>query len=68
MLAQWIVGLLALVVATPVAVASYLSASRVATVERRPRRVAYASLRAQAPRVVHAAHQRHRYHHHDIAA
>ena len=58
MFAEWIVGLLAALVATPVAVASYLSAYHAAADERR------SSQRIRAPHRVPALAQTHAAHHH----
>jgi hypothetical protein len=66
MFAEWVVGLLAALFATPVAVASYVSASRASAAEREPPQFARAPHRASAPAQAHAAH--HRYYHRHLAA
>jgi hypothetical protein len=62
MFAEWIIGLLAGLVATPVAVASYVSARRASAAERPPQPVRvlrHAPAAARAP----AAHHRRSYRH-----
>jgi hypothetical protein len=63
MFAEWIIGLLATLVATPVAVASYVSARRASAAERQPPQPVRALHRAPAAAQAHAAHNRH-YHRH----
>ena len=66
MFAEWIVGLLAALVAAPVAIASYISARRADTHERRPPDVIRRPHRAPAPAETQDAHRR-RYHRHAAA-
>ena len=59
MFAEWIVGLLAALIATPVAIASYVSARRADAEEHHPPHFIHKPLRASAPAENRAAHQRH---------
>jgi hypothetical protein len=63
MFAEWIVGLLVALVATPVAIASYVSAHRASAAECQPPRFIRARYRAPVPAPADAAHHRH-YHRH----
>jgi hypothetical protein len=63
MFAEWIVGLLVALVATPVAIVSYVSARRASAAERQPPQPVRALHRAPAPAQADAAHHRH-YHRH----
>lgn len=66
MFAEWIVGLLAALVATPVAIASYVSARRADAGQRHPPHVIRKLHCAAAPAETRDAHRRH-YHRHVAA-
>jgi len=68
MIAEWIVGLLVTLIATPVAIASYVSARRAAEADRPHGPIRTVRLEPPPPVPAHAGDSHHRHYHRRLAA
>lgn len=68
MIAEWIVGLLVTLIATPVAIASYVSARRATQADRPQSSVRTVRLEPPAPAPAHGGDSHHRHYHRRLAA